>query len=57
MEICRLCLVNHNQILSVFSDFKPNENVANIISKHIGEVSANQLRFGVSIRKKFTFYV
>lgn len=40
MEICRLCLLSHNQHINVFTDYGPDENIAAIISKHVGEVSA-----------------
>lgn len=38
MEICRLCLLNQNQSINIFTRNVPNKNVSKIIGKHIGEV-------------------
>ncbi|XP_055318195.1 transcription factor grauzone-like [Sitodiplosis mosellana] len=38
MEICRLCLLNNTDCINIFSVVAPNKNVAEIISKHVGEV-------------------
>lgn len=43
MEICRLCLLGHNQHINVFADYEPDKNVAAIITKHVGEVSVQVL--------------
>lgn len=50
MEICRLCLLSHNQHINVFTDYGPDENIAAIISKHVGEVSAQVVEW-------FTFWL
>lgn len=38
MEICRLCLLNNDHYINIFSEFAPSKNVAEIIGKHVGEV-------------------
>lgn len=39
MEICRLCLLNNDHYINIFSEFASNKNVAEIIGKHVGEVN------------------
>lgn len=45
MEICRLCLLNNNHYINIFSNFEPNKVVAEIIGKHVGEVNIEFISF------------
>lgn len=55
MEICRLCLLNQQQLISVFSKLESNRDVANIISKHVGEVCINE-KWSLVIAMRMIFF-
>lgn len=47
MEICRLCLLNRNHHINIFSDRKIDKNAADIIGRHVGEVNTQMHSIGI----------